>query len=88
MAPAVGDYESHHFLFADIWSGKGWKRFNRLPNAPGATSGEFHGVACADATHCMAVGDDPLVPGGPVADFWNGRSWSWTKPRPRGCWCC
>jgi hypothetical protein len=68
------------------WNGKTWKSV--APKAPkGAMSAQLLDVSCRSVTACVAVGDY-LNAGGtgvPLAEIWNGRTWTPTAPAtPKG----
>jgi hypothetical protein len=57
------------------------------PNPSGATENIFHGVACASASACVAVGDDRNSSKAwvPLAGGWNGGEWQLQSvPLPSG----
>jgi hypothetical protein len=68
------------------WNGKAWKSV--APKAPkGALSAQLLGVSCKSPIACVAVGDY-LNAGGngvPLAEIWNGKTWTPTAPAtPKG----
>jgi hypothetical protein len=68
------------------WNGKTWKSV--APKAPkGALSAELLGVSCKSATACVAVGVylDGSGAGVPLAETWNGKTWTPSAPAtPKG----
>jgi hypothetical protein len=85
---AVGDYNTRAgiaFPLAEFWNGSNW---TIKPTAtPSLRDGELTSVSCSSARACMAVGDLGNGFGGfegPVAQFWNGRSWTITHPSRSG----
>lgn len=71
---------------AERWNGRTWK-IARVPLPAGATSGELSGVSCKSAAACVAVGLylDGAGAGIPLAETWNGRTWTpRTLPTPAG----
>jgi hypothetical protein len=64
-------------LLAERWNGRRWIVTHPVLPAK-ATSGGLTGVSCSSSRACTAVGFD-FVPGtgsGPLAERWNGRSWT------------
>ena len=74
---------------ADRWNGSSWSVLT-TPNRGVAPGDNLHGVSCTSASACTAVGAYVTVanPGGvPLAERWNGTSWSvQTTPQPSGIW--
>jgi hypothetical protein len=72
---------------AGQWDGSSWSS-QATPLASGATGGVLGGIACATATDCIAVGASstgPNLPGQPLAERWNGSTWSLVSvPSPAG----
>jgi hypothetical protein len=57
------------------WNGSSWT-LQPSPNT-GSTYSELAGVSCTTPSFCMAVGGTDLGPSGvPLAEQWNGTSWS------------
>jgi hypothetical protein len=58
------------------WNGSGWSE--QTPATPaGAISTELRDVWCSTTTHCVAVGAYGTTSGDfPMAQLWNGTSWS------------
>jgi hypothetical protein len=78
MCVAIGIADiTRQLLLAERWNGRSWTVLH--PALPaGATSGGLTGVSCSSARACTAVGFD-FVPGtgsGPLAERWNGHSWT------------
>ena len=68
------------------WNGKTWKSVAPMA-PPGALSTELLSVSCKSATACVAVGVslDGSGNGVPLAETWNGRTWTPSAPpRPAG----
>ena len=70
---------------AEGWDGTTWRR-QRIPN-PGGPLADLTGISCANRVACTAVGEDfdrsqvPL----PLAEAWNGTTWSiQLTPKPGG----
>jgi hypothetical protein len=80
---AVGSYDNDQGLltgtaFADHWDGSVWS-LRTTPATPDAAFSGLAGVDCANPSSCAAVGyfDRGLgTRAFPVADLWNGGSWS------------
>jgi hypothetical protein len=56
------------------------------PNPAGAADSLLRGVSCTSARACVAVGTE-VTPAGailPLAERWNGRSWTLIPPAPGG----
>jgi hypothetical protein len=65
---AVGDATvGSQRTLVEQWDGSSWTL------APVAVGGSLAGVACADATHCMAVGTSG---GQTLVEQWDGSSWT------------
>lgn len=63
------------------WNGKSWSTV--APKAPtGALSATLLGVSCTSTTACVAVGVylNPSGFGVPLAERWNGRTWTPSAP--------
>jgi|GEM_PF-440104 len=79
---AVGSYyvssgeSSHWEAFAMRWNGSSWSESSLNP--PGSTYTQVHGVSCASASSCLAVGS--YVKEGSesrlLSQYWNGSSWT------------
>lgn len=68
---------------AERWNGTAWTRLATAPPPGGALSSSFAGVSCANATSCLAVGQyTTATAAGPLAESWNGRSWTLLTPAP------
>jgi hypothetical protein len=72
-------------MLAERWNGSSWK-IQPTPNPAGAFGSSLHGVSCAAATACTAVGyygtSSSTVT---LAERWNGSSWkSQPTPDPSG----
>jgi hypothetical protein len=59
------------------WNGTSWTEQD-LPLPSGMTLGEMYNVSCATATSCLAVGTavSSSSQTEPVAELWNGTSWT------------
>jgi hypothetical protein len=79
---AVG--ESTLGTLAARWNGKVWT-IEPTPRPAGAVSSGLDGVSCTSRSSCIAVGGADftafVVPGGTLAEHWNGRRWS-IQPTP------
>ncbi len=67
-------------LLAERWNGKRWSSV-RMRSPAGPQEIEMNSVSCSAVNACIAVGDY-LPPGGwqvPLAERWNGHSWSIEK---------
>ncbi len=75
---AVGGWSAYHVsgFVADFWDGTTWT----IQSTPSSTfpGGELNGVSCTSATACTAVGELSSAVGlpAPVADTWDGTSWT------------
>jgi len=88
---AVGFYDDTNndvLTLAQRWNGSGWT-VQPMPS-PSTTPGwELHGVSCATATSCTAVGrvinTMSTFADGAVAEGWNGSTWRvWPTAQPSG----
>ena len=86
---AVGEFGNTSFktfLLAEGWNGTKWQT-QEVPTPTGAKSYHLHGVSCTSSTACTAVGvfqTSKLVEE-PLAERWNGTSWSIQEPpKPKG----
>ena len=62
------------------WSGSRWFRATPAPGA-GSQASELHGVACASARACMAVGVIySNTATRPLAESWDGHAWHLANP--------
>jgi hypothetical protein len=81
---AVGSYVNRADISAPLaerWNGVSWS-IQPTPSPSGSTYGELLSVSCAAATACTAVGDYNSNRGTqPLAEQWNGSSWS-IQPTP------
>jgi hypothetical protein len=61
----------------ELWNGSSWKQ-QSTPNVRGQYAQELEGVSCRSVTACTAVGFDTNGSGvgGPLAERYNGKSWS------------
>jgi hypothetical protein len=78
MCVAVGIADiTTQLLLAERWNGRSWTVTHPVLPAQG-TSGGLTGVSCSSSRACTAVGFDyvPGTGGGPLAERWNGRSWT------------
>jgi len=68
-----------------VGRGRGW---SAMRGAPAGSGAELLAVACATARSCLAVGSRQATLGEqqPLAERWNGRSWSLAPPVLRGGW--
>jgi hypothetical protein len=81
---AVGDYGVEHFVpLAERWNGTVWS-VQEPPAPTGAKETYLTGISCPSSTACMAVGSFENSSGTtvPVAERWNGTSWSVEEPPP------
>ena len=62
---------------AERWNGTSWS-IQATPNRTGAMNSSLASVACSSATACTAVGQSTRSVGPPIplAERWNGTSWS------------
>jgi hypothetical protein len=84
---AVGEYFTGggtELTLAEHWNGSAW-RIQSTPNPAGASLSLLRGVSCTSARACVAVGTEVTAGRiGPLAERWNGRSWSLIPPAPGG----
>jgi hypothetical protein len=80
---AVGNWgtdDVDQALLAERWNGKRWSSV-RMRSPAGPAEIDMNSVSCPSANACIAVGD--YTPPGlwqlPLAERWNGRSWSIEK---------
>jgi hypothetical protein len=84
---AVGEYFAGggtELTLAEHWNGSAWV-IQSTPNPAGSTLSLLRGVSCTSARACVAVGTE--VTAGrilPLAERWNGSSWSLIPPAPGG----
>jgi hypothetical protein len=62
-----------------VWNGTAWSI--RMPAAGQGDNSGLAGVSCTSASNCIAVGFGGNTSGGPLAERWNGTTWS-TQPVP------
>jgi hypothetical protein len=65
----------------ELWNGKTWTHGD--PVVPGGAGGYLAGVSCAGPTSCLAVGAQwsaGFTAYSPVAETWNGTTWSLDTP--------
>jgi len=87
---AVGYYYSQSFqdgavAFAESWDGQAWT-LQQVPGEGGPPR-FLYAVSCASPSACVAVGsyNGPLGSGLPLAEVWNGKSWTAQAPAvPKG----
>ncbi|HLK00620.1 MAG TPA: hypothetical protein VKU39_12025 [Streptosporangiaceae bacterium] len=85
---AVGEYFTGggaELTLAEHWNGSAWA-IQSTPNPAGASLSLLRGVSCTSARACVAVGTE-VTSGGrilPLAERWNGSSWSLIPPAPGG----
>jgi hypothetical protein len=85
---AVGEYFTGggtELTLAEHWNGSAWV-IQSTPNPAGASLSLLRGVSCTSARACVAVGTE-VTPAGrilPLAERWNGSSWSLIPPAPGG----
>ena len=78
VCTAVGGWSAYQVsgFVADFWDGTAWT----IQSTPSSTSpgGQLNGVSCTSATACTAVGELSSAEGlpAPVADTWDGTSWT------------
>jgi hypothetical protein len=66
---------------AERWNGRKWT-IQRTPNPRQPENGELHGISCASARACIAVGDSfNQDHEATLAERWNGRRWT-IQPTP------
>jgi hypothetical protein len=82
---AVGYYYSQSFqdgpvAFAESWDGQAWT-IQQVPGEGGSPT-FLYAVSCASPAACVAVGSysGPLGSGLPLAEVWNGTSWTAQAP--------
>ena len=78
MCVAVGIADiARQLLLAERWNGRRWIVTHPVLPAK-ATSGGLTGVSCSSSRACTAVGFEfvPATGSGPLAERWNGRSWT------------
>ncbi len=73
--------------FAEVWNGAAWSIHMPVPS--GSYTSDLAAVSCTSATACIAVGgystDSTNSTGLPLAETWNGTSWSIQQvPVPAG----
>ena len=95
---AVGSYVSpfsstpySYYTWSEHWDGASWSGV--LPDAPSNIYNDLLGVSCPAATACTAVGvlKDPSGMDFPLAEGWNGTTWTLQAPefpitRRAPCW--
>jgi hypothetical protein len=65
---------------AEGWDGTSWA-IEPTPSPTGATYSALEGVSCPEPAACMAVGHDNINGAGlPLAESWNGSSWTSRGP--------
>jgi hypothetical protein len=82
---AVGGYSttgafSANKLLAEQWNGTSWA-IKPTPSPAGSTFATFTGVSCSASTACTAAGgfattSGASFPSAPLAERWNGTSWT------------
>jgi len=77
---AVGGYDNSAnttLAFAEAWNGTSWS-IQLVPSPAGALDSFLRSVSCTSANACTAVGDQGTLTssGLPLAERWNGTSWS------------
>jgi hypothetical protein len=85
---AVGEYVSAggtELTLAEHWNGSAFV-IQSTPNPSGAVDSLLRGVSCTSARACVAVGTEVTSAGGilPLAERWNGHSWTLIPPVPGG----
>jgi hypothetical protein len=74
---------------AERWNGRTWT-IQPTPRPAGTADGAFAAVSCTSPTACTAVGSAEVragrgIAGEPLAERWNGRTWTiQPTPRPAG----
>jgi hypothetical protein len=82
---AVGQNITTVSALVETWNGERWAA-TTLPMPGGDDPSALIGVSCATARSCLAVGTDSfsisngLAWGALLAESWNGRSWTRTRP--------
>jgi hypothetical protein len=86
---AVGYYENQSFqdngvAFAESWDGHAWT-IQQVPTG-GASPTFLYAVSCASRAACVAVGshNGNAIGGLPLAEVWNGTSWTLQAPAVPG----
>jgi hypothetical protein len=76
---AVGDYDNlgHDLPLVERWDGTSWT-VQAIPSPAGQRYAPLHGVSCAAANDCIAVGNfnNPDVAPGSYAEHWDGTTWT------------
>jgi hypothetical protein len=86
---AVGDYPvtaGQAATLVERWDGTSWS-IDTTPTPAGATNSFLVSVSCTAPNACVAVGtfNDAGLTSGPLAERWDGSSWSiQTTPNPAG----
>jgi hypothetical protein len=85
---AVGEYFNTggtELTLAEHWNGSAFV-IQSTPNPAGAADSLLRGVSCASVRACVAVGTEVTSGGAilPLAERWNGRSWTLIPPAPGG----
>ena len=85
---AVGAYfigGGTELTLAEHWNGSAWV-IQSTPNPAAASRSLLRGVSCTSASACVAVGTEVTRAGQilPLAERWNGSSWSLIPPVPGG----
>ena len=79
LAIAINDFPRGFGEFAETWNGSRWA-VRAVPD--GQAGADLDGVACRSARWCVGVGARASgdVNSVPVADRWNGSSWTQARP--------
>lgn len=87
---AVGNrgFDNRVRTLTETWNGSDW-RIVSSANVRAASSDVLNGISCSSTSDCLAVGSyqpsGPALGLAPLAEFWNGRTWSRAKPmKPAG----
>jgi hypothetical protein len=77
LAVGSSDANGVDALLAESWNGTAWS-IDPTPTSSGSAGADLVGVSCTSSTSCVAVGStwNATGPRLPLADAWNGSSWS------------
>lgn len=67
---------------AMVWTGTRWRK-TPVPLPKGWAEGQLDSVSCRSAAYCVATGEIGAGADTPIAETWNGRTWTVARlPRP------